>query len=327
MSAAEIMRVGALDIGSNSIRLLVADVGAERRIETVARAGESCRLARGLDRSGRIDDSIADRAVRVVAEFAGRARHLGARHLVVAATAALRSAANGDEVAGRLGAAAGVAVRVLSGEEEARLVYQAVVSGLGSMSSRSSCVVFDVGGGSTEVVSGYAGEPGRWVSLDFGAVSLTERFLHSDPPAAGELDALRAHVRSILMHECAYMPAAAPLLAGVGGTVTLLACLDRGLASYEPSLIEGHAIPVARLAGHIDALSRLDQKRRQAVPVMGEGRADIVIAGAAIVGEVVERFTSPQLICSTRGLRYGLARLAADEAAAGLAGPPDATSR
>lgn len=312
------MRVGAIDVGSNSIRLLVADVAldAEARpgLETVARAGESCRLARGLDRSGLIDPQIAERAARIVTEFAGRARSLGARNIVLAATAAVRSAGNGDEVAALIAARSGLEVRVLAGEEEARLVYRAVVGGLGSITARSPCVVFDVGGGSTEVVSGFSGEAGRWVSLPFGAVSLTERLLHSDPPSEAEVAELRARVRETIMHECAYMPDRAPLLAGVGGTVTLLACLDRGLSVYEPNLIEGHAIPVDRLRERIASLSRMSQDQRRGLPVMGEGRADIVVAGAVVVDEIVTRFPTASLLCSTRGLRYALARLAAEEA-------------
>lgn len=312
------MRVGAIDVGSNSIRLLVADVTmADSRfgLETVARAGESCRLARGLDRTGSIEPEMAERAARVVGEFSERARSLGARNILLAATAALRSAGNGDEVAERIARSSGLRVRILTGDEEARLVYRSVVDGLGSITARSPCVVFDVGGGSTEIVSGYASEAGRWVSLPFGAVSLTERHLHSDPPSVAEADALRSEVRDALMHGCAFMPDRAPLLAGVGGTITLLACMDQGLTAYDPNLIEGHAIPAGRLRERIAELGRMSQGERRSLPIMGEGRADIVIAGSLIVEEIVNRFPSAALLCSTRGLRYALARLAAEEAA------------
>lgn len=315
------MRVGAIDIGSNSIRLLVADLADHgdpgSPLVTVARAGEVCRLGRGLDRTGTIEPELAERAGALVSDFLRRARGLGAAHIVIGATAALRTATNGAEVAAIISARAGIRVRILGGDEEARLVYRSVVSGLGVAAGRSACVVFDLGGGSTEVVSGMGEEAGRWVSLPLGAVSLTERHLASDPPGAAEIQALREEVRAIIMHECAYMPPRAPLLAGVGGTVTVLASLDRDLEAYEPALIEGWSIRAARLEALVRRLIEASHKERRALTVMGEGRADIVVAGALVVAELAARFPSPGLVCSTRGLRYGLARLAAAEAADG----------
>jgi exopolyphosphatase/guanosine-5'-triphosphate,3'-diphosphate pyrophosphatase len=181
------MRVGAIDIGSNSVRLLVADwplpLGPGTVADTVARAGEVCRLGRGLDRTGAIEPALAERAGDLASDFLRRARALGAIHVVMGATAALRQASNRAEAAAIISRRAGIEVRVLSGDEEAQLVYQSVIAGLGGSVSRSPCVVFDLGGGSTEVVSGIGGQAGRWVSLRFGAVSLTERHLTSDPPA------------------------------------------------------------------------------------------------------------------------------------------------
>ena len=313
------MRVGAIDIGSNSIRLLVADVLGPGAIATLARAGEVCRLGRGLDRTGRIDLELAERAGALALEFARRARALGASHLVIGATAAMRSASNGREVAEIVGRRAGVPVRILSGEEEARLVYQSVVLGLGAAARRSSCVVFDLGGGSTEVVSGVGEQPGRWASLPLGAVSLTERHLHSDPVLPHEIDALRREVRDVLMHHCASMPSRTPLLAGVGGTVSVLASLDRAIPTYDPVLLEGWTIRTEDLFSLVDRLVRSTQAERRSWAVVGEGRADIVVAGALVVSLIVERFPSLGLVCSTQGLRYGLARLAAEEAGAGRA--------
>ena len=311
------MRFGAIDIGSNSIRLLVADVTENGPggvgIRVVARAGEACRMARGLERSGRIDAEIAGRAEAITRGFAERARALGAVRIVCGATAALRKAVNGPEVAGAIERGCRVPVRVLSGTDEARLVYRAVVSGLGGGARRSSCVVFDIGGGSTEVVSGVGEQPGRWVSLPFGAVSLTERHLFANPPSPAEVEDLRREVGLRIMHECAYMPPSSPLFAGVGGTVSLLAALDLGLSAYEPNLVEGHSIERGRLEAMIHRILSSSHEERRSWPVMGEGRADIVVAGALVVGLLAERFPSPALVCSTQGLRYGLVRLAAEE--------------
>jgi exopolyphosphatase/guanosine-5'-triphosphate,3'-diphosphate pyrophosphatase len=259
---------------------------------------------------------MADRAGSLVADFVQRARILGAVRIVAAATAALRGAENGNAVAHQLEQHSGVPVRILSGDDEARLVYQAVLAGLGAMARRSPCVVFDIGGGSTEVVSGLGEVPGRWVSLPFGAVSLTERFLASNPPTEQELDHLDAYVSETMMQHCASMPDQTPLLAGVGGTVTVLAMTDRKMSSYEPGILEGWRISRERLEDLIDRLCRSTEEARRRWPAMGDGRADIVIAGARVVRLLMRRFPSEALVCSTQGLRYGLARLAAQEAAA-----------
>ena len=315
------MRVAAIDIGSNSIRLLVGDVGRNDAggymIRTIARAGEPCRLARGLGETGRIASDLSARAASLAREFAERARALGASHVVAGATAALRDAANGGEVADEISAACGVVVRILAGEEEARLIYRSVVTGLGASAQRSACVVFDLGGGSTEVVSGLGTSPGRWTSLPFGAVTLTERFLQSNPPSPEERAALEAHAREHIMRDCALLPERTPMLAGVGGTITVLALLDRGLSHYDPALIEGWAIGPERFAGLVERLLSTPIDQRRAWPAMGEGRADIIVAGVLVVRELVRRFPSGSLHCSTQGLRYGLARLAAEEAGDG----------
>ena len=314
------VRVGAIDIGSNSIRLLIADVQRDAEggeyLRVIVRAGEPCRLARGLAREGGIEPGIAERAAVVAGEFASRARSLGAVHIVIGATAALRQASNAAAVTAAIEVRAGAPVRVLSGDEEARLVYRSVVNALGRSARGQATVVFDLGGGSTEVVSGVGSEPGRWVSLPIGAVNLTDRFLVNDPPLPAETEALRQAVRAQLEERCAGMPARVPLLAGVGGTVTVLGALDRQLTTYDPAMLEGWTITAERLAGLITRLVTTARELRGSWPVMGEGRADIIAAGALVVEEVFRRFPSGGLVCSTQGLRFGLARLAADEAMA-----------
>lgn len=311
------MRIAAIDIGSNSVRLLVGDLRGddpwESPFESVARAGEPCRLGRGLHETGRVADELAERAAAITHEFARRARSLGAVHVVAGATAALRSAANGTEAADRISARSGVPVRVLTGEEEAQLVYRAVVLGLGARSRSSQCVVFDLGGGSTEVVSGVGSQPGRWNSLAFGAVTLHERVLPGDPPDEATIQSARETIARELMHGCAQLPDRATMLAGVGGTMTVLASLDRGLTDYDPALLEGWYIESSRAQAMIDRIVRLSHDERRKLPIMGEGRADIIGAGVLVVEALMTRFQAPGLVTSTQGLRYGLVRLAAEE--------------
>jgi exopolyphosphatase/guanosine-5'-triphosphate,3'-diphosphate pyrophosphatase len=146
-----------------------------------------------------------------------------------------------------------------------------------------------------------------------GAVSLTERFdLHADPDS-GRLAEARIAIRESIMHGCASFPARTTLMAGVGGTVTVLAALDRELKEYDPALLEGWTVPRPRCEALIGVILGKTPEQRRLYPVMGEGRADIVGAGALVVEALLERFDPPGLVCSTQGLRYGLARLAADE--------------
>ena len=314
------VRVCAVDVGSNSVRLLVADVKADGAVTAIVRAGEPCRLGRGLHRSGLIEEPTATRAASLILDFVQRGLGLGARRVLIGATAALRDAANGREVAARISERCGFPVRILSGEQEARLVYEAVVTGLGGPARRSSCVVFDLGGGSTEVVSGFGPSPGRSTSLPFGAVSLTERFLHANPPADNEIADLDAHVNRELESRCAGMPDETAVLAGVGGTVTAFAVIDRGLRTYDPDLVEGWLIETARLEAMVARLVRTSEAERRSWTVLGGGRADIVVAGARVVLQLTRRFRSRGLICSTRGLRYALARMAAGEGGEALRG-------
>jgi exopolyphosphatase/guanosine-5'-triphosphate,3'-diphosphate pyrophosphatase len=278
-----------------------------------------------MDRTGEVRRELAEKAASLVASFANRARTMGARHVIAGATAALRGASNGRWAADLIGERAGVEVRILTGDEEARLVYQSVVFGLGAIGQRNPCIVFDIGGGSTEVVSGVGGVAGRWVSLPLGAVTLTERFLASPtsdpsgpttdstsrPPLPEAVEALEAHVAGQLVHACALMPTSAPLLAGVGGTVTVMGMLDQKMVNYDPALLEGYLILSERANSLIHGILTSSHKERRSWPAMGEGRADIVVAGALVVRGLLRRFPSAGLVCSTQGLRYGLAREAA----------------
>jgi exopolyphosphatase/guanosine-5'-triphosphate,3'-diphosphate pyrophosphatase len=311
------MRVCAIDIGTNSVRMLVAEVddsgGPSASLRAIARSGEPCRLGHGLGRTGAIEATMAGRAGELSKQFYDRARGLGVERVLVAATAAIRGASNGSEVASEIQSRIGLPVRILSGEDEARLTYGSVVAGLGVGATRSACVVFDLGGGSTEVVSGVGPQVGRWASMPVGAVSLTERYLSSDPPSQAEIQALKTAVRDELMHDCAYMPESAPILAGVGGTVTVLALLDRGDNDYDPGRIEGWLVTPERLRTLVHQVVASPLSLRRSWRAMGEGRADIAAAGALMVEALFDRFPSRGLLCSTQGLRYGLARLAAVE--------------
>src|SRR5580765_8203042 len=174
------VRIGAVDIGTNSVRLLVADVDDEEKLRTSHRMGEISRLGEGLDRTGVIDPAASARTLECLERFVHEAEYSGASRIRVAGTNAFRVARNGPELAARFSERIGYPVEILSGEEEARLVFLAVLSGLNH--SRGHSIVVDIGGGSTEIISG-EGETGTQViSLELGCVRLTERMVRSDPP-------------------------------------------------------------------------------------------------------------------------------------------------
>jgi len=267
--------------------------------------GEISRLGEGLDRTGSIDEPAILRTLDCLERFVQEAEYSGASYIRVAATSAMRSAANGLDVAGRLSERIGYPVEILSGEEEARLVFLAVSSALGTRSGRT--VVVDIGGGSTEIIVGEGDEGRELISLPLGCVHLTERFITGDPPVGSELAAVRDHVREIYADCLAtFGMGAIERAIGVGGTVTAFGALDLGLAKYDPSRIENHFLTSDRIALIEKQLCETPLGVRREMPGVSRGRADIIPAGSVILAEFVARFPVGGLHVSTRGLRYGL---------------------
>ncbi len=319
-----LVRIASIDIGTNSVRLLVAERGGNGEVRPLVRLGESCRLGEGLETTGRIGPRAEERTRDTLGRFARRARELECAEVLVAATNALRSAENGPEVTARLEKAAGFPIRILSGEEEARLVYEAVVEGLRWDRERGEYLVVDIGGGSVEVVRGEGLEVGPWASLELGCVRLTERFLRSDPPASSELADLRAFLRETWVRHDVLLRPTPQAAAGVGGTVTALAALNLGLRRYDASRVEGHLLATGDIRRLTDSLTRLTTAERQALATVGPGRADILPAGCVLLVSLCEAAGLASLTASTQGLRYALARAAlkrAEEAARLLAPP------
>lgn len=304
------LRVASIDIGTNSVRLLVAERSSRGDVRPLVRLGESCRLGEGLDATGRIGARAEERTRDTLSRFARRARELECADVIVAATNALRSAENGPEVTERLSAAAGYPIRILSGEEEARYVYQAVIDGLRWNPTRGEYLIIDIGGGSVEIVRGEGHTVQRWVSLELGCVRLTERFLRSDPPGPGELADLRAYLREEWVRHDALLRPTPQAAAGVGGTITALAALNLGLRRYDASRVEGHLLPTGDVRRLTESLCGLTTSERQALATVGPGRADILPAGCVLLVSLLEAAGLASITASTQGLRYALARLA-----------------
>ena len=295
-------RVAAVDIGTNSTRLLIADGTRELARESIV-----TRLGEGVDRTGRLGEEPQRRVLDVLAGFR---EQIGAAHGAAVMTSAVRDAANGAAFAARARHVLGFPARTLSGDEEARLTF------LGATSLRAGderVLVIDIGGGSTELVLG-EGEHVVWhASTQIGVVRHTERHLHSDPPTPRELEALRADVR-LTAPEASEAVTSPKGEAGrvdtaiaVAGTPTQCAAIDLGLEPYDPARVEGHVLTADRLRELLDELSVLPLAERSRTPGLDPARAPVIVAGIAILLEVVDRFDLHSVEASERDILWGLA--------------------
>jgi exopolyphosphatase/guanosine-5'-triphosphate,3'-diphosphate pyrophosphatase len=323
------MRVAVLDLGSNSVQLLVADVG-EGRWREIAVAEGITRLAAGLRPGARLAPEAAARTAASAALMAARARALGAVRMWAVGTRAFRAAADGAAFAAAVAARLGVPVEILSAEREARLGFAGVVAGLAWQ--RGPALTVDIGGGSTEIVRGDDGWPTAQATLDIGAVVLTERFLRHDPPTGAEVTALRAEARETVATAadaiCGAVggmgvpgPPGVPI-AGSGGTVTTLGAMAAGLDCYRAEVVHGMRLGLGDLERTCTALGRESVAARATRPGLDAARAVTILAGAVIACEVLRLVGAEGLVVSDRGVRHAVLseRTAATEAGAPGAG-------
>jgi len=288
------MRVAAIDQGTNTTRLLVADV-VDGRLEEVVRRSTITRLGEGVDSRRRLLPLPIARVRNCLSDYRREAERLGAERTLLIATSAVRDAENGEAFLGEIEWSYGFATQLLSGDEEARLLLR----GVGAVDART--LVLDVGGGSTELVSG-----DTHVSLDVGAVRLTERYLHSDPPTEEELEACAAHVRGVLP------PLSVTDAIGVAGTVTALAALDLGLEEYDRERVDGHRLTRTGVDAQLARLADVPLAVRREIPALEPERAPVIVAGAVIVDEVLRAYGLDALTVSERDILDGAALEAAE---------------
>jgi exopolyphosphatase/guanosine-5'-triphosphate,3'-diphosphate pyrophosphatase len=303
------MRVAAVDLGTNSTRLLVADVHDGRIVE-LTRETRITRLGEGVDGRRRLLPVPVARVRNVLTDFRRTAEELGAERTLAIATSAVRDADNGEAFLGEIEWSYGFATRLLSGHDEALLTFRGVTA---ERDLEGETVIVDLGGGSTELVAG--GPNGvRWHdSLDIGSVRLTERFLHFDPPTEDELASCARAVRELLAErvpEDVRLNTAEAI--GVAGTITSLAALDLALEEYDADRVHGHVLSPAALQEQLLRLARIAlAERRQLRPLEPE-RAPVIVAGAVIARELVEFFGIDGLEVSERDILDGAALAAAD---------------
>jgi exopolyphosphatase / guanosine-5'-triphosphate,3'-diphosphate pyrophosphatase len=296
-------RVAAVDLGTNSTRLLVADVD-QGRVEEVERRLAITRLGEGVDERRRLLPVPIARVRNTLAEFRRELESLGATRTLAIGTSAIRDADNGEAFLGEIEWSYGFETRLLDGDEEAAMMLRGVDAGRDG--GLDGALVIDIGGGSTELVQSTNGRGSSSVSLDVGCVRVTERFLRSDPPAADELEAAAAHVCSLLP------PSEAGAAIGVAGTVTTLATLDLGLDEYDPERTHGHRIPRVSVEREVDRLAAMTLDERRRVPGIEPGRARVIVAGALILREVLRAYDLDELEVSEHDILHGAALVAAE---------------
>jgi len=296
------MRVEALiDVGSNSLKMLVVAVegGSYRELLDWA---EVTRLSEGLGRTGRLDEAAMARGLSALARCVRRARDLGAARIEAVGTMALRRAENRDEFLARAQAACEIAIAVISGEKEAELSFLGAISG--GREPAGDLGVLDCGGQSTEFIRGRQGRIVSTRSLPVGARQAQEAFLPSDPALPQELDRLREHLA-----RCFAVLAPMPTgLVGVGGTVNTLAAVMRGQPASPPAALQGASLDRAEIERQIRLYAGLDQASRRRLPGLPPERADIILAGAAVIAAAMDALGATVMAVSARGLRHGLLR-------------------
>jgi len=302
-------RVAAVDIGTNSTRLLVADVD-DGRVADIERETRVTRLGEGVDERRRLLPVPIARVRNTLSDYRRAAEQLGAERTLAIATSAIRDADNGEAFLGEVQWSYGFATRLLSGHDEALMTYRGVTS---EHTLDAGTVIVDIGGGSTELI---AGEPDgvRWHdSLDIGSVRLTERFLHTDPPTADELASCAAAVRALLAERVPdEVRDSATAVIGVAGTITSIAALAIGLEEYDRERVHGSRLSGSDLDVQLEQLAAVPVAARRQLRPLDPERAPVIVAGAVIAREALAFFGLDELEISERDILDGAALAAAE---------------
>ena len=324
-----VKRVAAIDCGTNSIRLLIADLtagpadpgrlagsrdpGQQPPLADVTRQMRIVRLGEGVDRTGRLSAAALDRTMTALKEYADLIAGAKPAAVRMVATSATRDAVNSREFTERVVEILGVAPEVITGDEEAGLSFTGATRELAGIPLAAQCLppylVTDIGGGSTEfVLGGVAGGRVKSRSVNIGCVRLTERHLHSDPPAAAQTEATLTDIDAALDQVAAAIPAAeARTLVGLAGSVTTVAGIALGLAGYDSARIHHSRISAARVHEIAGTLLGMTRANRAAIPVMHPGRVDVIGAGALILDRIMARFGFAEVLVSEHDILDGIA--------------------
>lgn len=294
-------RVAVIDIGTNSTRLLVADV-ANGFVTEVERRHRVTRLGRGVDYSQQLSAEAMEETCETVGEYVEVLKAFGAETESVIATSAVRDAENGSAFVAELRERFALNAQVIDGDEEARLTYLGCVS---ERSGNESLLVIDIGGGSTEMVIGRGTEPSFHTSLQAGVVRHTERLLTSDPPGPAELEELSGDIHKLLAESLEGEDLKIDAAVGVAGTPSSLAAIDLELDPYDPKAVEGHILPLKTIQWWLSRLSSIPLSDRKLIVGLHPDRARAIVAGVVILIEIMRAFNLEEIECSEHDILYG----------------------
>jgi exopolyphosphatase/guanosine-5'-triphosphate,3'-diphosphate pyrophosphatase len=295
----------AIDVGTNTLRLLVAEAVTPDEFAILHEEQEITRLGEGLLPTRLLQDAPRRRSLTVLRRFADTARSFKAVEVAAVCTSAVREAMNREEFLAEAARKTGLALRVIDGREEARLTLLGVRHGLRLGLRR--VLAIDIGGGSTEFVLASGEVIEGIVSTGLGVVKLAEEYLVSDPPTIGELRSVKEVVGARIDRLRGELPGLeGAQLVGTAGTVTTLAAIDLALVTYDRQTVQGHRLGLARVVELLDRLATLPLRERRGIPGLEPGRADIIVAGAAILAVSMERLGYHELRVSNDGLREGI---------------------
>lgn len=299
-------RFAAIDLGTNTILLLIAESESNRTFRILADEAEIARLGEGVERTRSIGPEGENRSLQVLRNYLQKCKALAVDEIAAVGTSALRDARNAGDFIARLKRELNLDLRILSGEEEARYSYLAVQKGLAL--EREELLVVDVGGGSTEFVWAKEGRLHRWASLELGSVRLTERFLLSDPVQEKECAQLTGAIDQELGRLLADWAKKSSFskLVGIAGTFTTLAAVAKGLRDYSHSEVHGSRLDRAEIARQIRLFKARSVAERREIPGLEPKRADVILAGALLIDRIMAHFHLEQVIVSDQGIRYGL---------------------
>ena len=301
------MRVAAIDCGTNSIRLLVADV-VDNGLDDIVRRMEIVRLGEGVDRTGRLSDAALARTFGALEDYAAQIRSLGADRVRMVATSATRDAANRDVFVSGVVEQLGVPPEVVTGAEEAELSFRGATGDLSGTEVAAPYLVCDIGGGSTEFVLGDASGVRAARSVDIGCVRMTERHLHDDPPTDEQVAAARADIEAALDVVSLDVPMnEAVSLIGLAGSVTTVTAIALGLQEYDAARIHHARVSAASVHEVTARLLAMTHTQRAAIGVMHPGRVDVIGAGALVLDTLLRRGGFDAVIASEHDILDGIA--------------------